>query len=228
MDFFDVVRQRRSIRKYTATPVPPQVIEKALDAALLAPNSSNLQTTEFYWAKSQKLKSILIEACLNQGAAATAAELIVVVADRSLWKKHAKAVLAAQGGAKALPRVLNYYGRLIPFIYGWAWLWPLNLLLFTLIGLFRPMMRRPSSSRDLDEVAIKSAALASQNFMNAITASGFDTCPMEGFDEARVKRGLRLNWTSRIVMVISIGKREESGVWGPRYRVPKEWVVKEV
>lgn len=47
MDFFEVVQKRRSVRKFTATAVPEAVIEKAIDAALIAPNSSNLQPWEF-------------------------------------------------------------------------------------------------------------------------------------------------------------------------------------
>ena len=44
MEFFEVVKARRSVRQYTEEPVPEEVIQKALDAALIAPNSSNLQS----------------------------------------------------------------------------------------------------------------------------------------------------------------------------------------
>ena len=40
--------------------------------------------------------------------------------------------------------------------------------------------------------AHKSTALACAHFMLAMRAHGFDTCPMEGLDSARVKRILGL------------------------------------
>ena len=56
MDFFEVVAKRRSIRKFTDEPISDDMIAKALDAAVLAPNSSNVQTWNFYWVKSPDKK----------------------------------------------------------------------------------------------------------------------------------------------------------------------------
>ena len=39
---------------------------KALKAALLAANSSNLQPWEFYWIKDEKKKEDLVKACFSQ------------------------------------------------------------------------------------------------------------------------------------------------------------------
>ncbi len=51
MEFFEVVRQRRSVRKFTGQKVEEIKIRKSLDAALIAPNSSNMQPWEFYWVR---------------------------------------------------------------------------------------------------------------------------------------------------------------------------------
>lgn len=56
---------------------------------------------------------------------------------------------------------------------------------------------------------MKSAALAAENFVLAVTAEGFDTCMMEGFDEPRVRRLLGLARHYRVAMVIAIGKAAE-------------------
>ena len=93
MDFFETVKQRRSVRKYFPTKVPESVVEKALDAALLAPNSSNMQPWEFYWVRSESKKARLVEACFNQFAAKTAAELIVVVARSDHWRRNQELML---------------------------------------------------------------------------------------------------------------------------------------
>lgn len=227
MNFFEAVERRRSVRKYTHAPVPSEIIERAVDAALLAPNSSNMQTWRIYWVKDSEKKSKLVEACLNQGAARTAQELLVFVADPATWKLSQKAILDS-AGPNPRSDIQVYYQKLIPFTYGWRLLTPVKWLLFNTIGLFRPIMRRPVSSRDIGEVCIKSTALACENFMLAIAAQGYDTCPMEGMDEFRIKRLLKLGGRARVVMVISVGARDERGIWGERFRLPRETVFHRV
>jgi nitroreductase len=62
--------------------------------------------------------------------------------------------------------------------------------------------------------------------MLSIASAGFHTCPMEGFDEKRVKKILGLPRGAEINMIISVGKGTEKGIWGPRFRVPYDEVVK--
>ena len=75
--------------------------------------------------------------------------------------------------------------------------------------------------------ASKTVALACQNFMIAMRASGFDTCPMEGFDAVRVTKLLNLPRDARIVMVISAGQRAPNGVYGPQIRFDDSLFIKE-
>ena len=89
-------------------------------------------------------------------------------------------------------------------------------------------MRGPGTLRDIQEVCIKSAALAAENFVLAITAQGYATCMMEGFDEPRVKKLLGLKYSDRVVMVISVGEEAERGTWGPRFRISSDKVIHEV
>ena len=217
MEFFAAVDHRRSVRKYTSEPVPESVIQRALDAALLAPNSSNMQTWEFYWVKNPEKKADLIAACLNQSTARSAQELIVAVANPKKWIKNTKENARILLQNKANPEVLTYYTKLMPFLYGMQALAPLKWLIFNLSGLFKPTPRGPWSYRDRLEVCIKSCALACENFMLAMSAQGFDTCPMEGFDKNRVAKILNLKCSSNVVMVMSAGKRASDGVWGSAF-----------
>ena len=228
MEFFEAVSKRRSIRKYTDEKVPSEVMDRALDAALLAPNSSNTQTWDFHWVQSEEKKKKLIEYCLNQSAARTAQELLVISADPAKWRRSQKPLLSWVESVKAPKPVILYYGKLIPFTYRWGFLnsWGyIKWFLVFMTGLVRPIPRGPNTKRDLQEVAIKSAALAAENFVLAISAQGYSTCMMEGFDEWRVKRLLGLSFSSRVVMVISVGKESERGTWGPQFRLPKSEVV---
>jgi nitroreductase len=228
MEFFEVIKKRRSIRKYSEKKVPQDVMNKAIDAALLAPNSSNMQTWQFHWVRTEQNKTKLIAACLGQGAAATAQELLVVSVSPSLWKKTSQDILKSGIPAGFEKTMTPYYSKLMPFLYGFQILAPFKWLIFNAIGIFKPTPRKPWSMRDREETCIKSAALACQNFMLAISAQGFDTCPMEGFDESRVKNILDLKWSDRVVMVISVGERVDRGVWGERYRSPRDWFVREI
>ncbi len=146
MDFFAAVERRRSIRRYTNESVPADVVNKAIDAALLAPNSSNMQTWRIFWVKDESKKQNLANACLGQGAARTAAELLVFVADPSNWQVAHKALVES---IHDNPRkdLHDYYERLVPFLYGWRILAPLKWLTVNLVGWFRPVARHPWSSR---------------------------------------------------------------------------------
>lgn len=232
MDFSEVVRLRRSCRKYTNEQVPTSVIETALKDAIIAPNSSNMQLMKFYWIQSPDKKKQLAEACLNQSTARTAQELVVVVANWSHWKKNRRRIIDEFVKSQTNPALDTYYGKIVPLAYTYGFLNIVGILkwiLFTLIGLIRPMMRGPNTRNDVAMVTVKSAALACENFMLSIYNQGFACCPMEGFDEVRVKNIVSESWcSSKVVMVISIGKADPSGIQGPQFRFPYSHFVTKV
>ncbi len=229
LSFWDVIKKRRSIRRFTSRSIEESVLQKAFEAAILAPNSSNTQTWDFYWIKSPDKKLKAIDFCFKQSAARSCSHLVAVVADPALWKRSQARLIEYAENVKAPKQVQDYYKKLIPFVYSWGFLnlyAPFKKLIFFITGFFRPMMRTPAGLSGLQEVAIKSAALAAENFVLAITAQGFSTCMMEGFDENRMKKLLQLNSSSRIVMMIAVGEEAEHATWGPQYRIPVHEVVK--
>lgn len=235
MDFFDLVNKRRSVRKFTNELVPKEVIEKSLDAALLAANSSNLQPWEFYWVKNEIKKKELVTACLSQNAAKTAKELIVAVSRIDTWKRNKNLIIEDYKiKNKLIPIINKYYNIVVPAFYyhdRFGFMGIIKKILFSfygIIGLFKPVSRGPIYIHDLFEIVTKTTALACQNFMMGIVAQGYDTCPMEGFDEKRIKKILNLNNKSHIVMVIGVGKADLKGIYGERFRVNKELIIKEV
>ena len=58
MEFFDLVKNRRSVRKYKAQPVDKEDILKILDAANWAPSAMNWQPGEFIVASGELLKPL--------------------------------------------------------------------------------------------------------------------------------------------------------------------------
>jgi nitroreductase len=223
MNLFEAMETRRSVRKYTSETVPRPVMEKALHAALLAPNTSNLQPWEIYWVRTPEKKAQLVTACLSQSSAATAAELLVFVARTDTWRRNRELVLETLNKRGKPPQqMVDYYKKIVPLFYVHGWLDSIGLLksiFFPMVGLFRPVPRGPFSTSSLKATLSKTVALACENFMLAITAQGYSTCPMEGFDERRVKKILRLGGSSTIVMVISVGKEDPAGIYGARIRL---------
>lgn len=232
----EIIESRRSIRLFTSEIVPPQVMEVAFDLALLAPNSSNLQPWEFFWVRHPQRKKELIENCLSQAAASTAAELVVCVGRTNTWERNRKHMLEQMEKAQAqglrIPKAAwTYYLKLAPWMYCQGPLGLLGILkkfLFFWLGFRRPISREPSSLSEMKIWATKTTALACENFMLAIRSQGFDTCPMEGIDSRRIKKLLKLPKDAILVMVIAVGKRRPEGVTLPRIRAPKDWFVKQV
>lgn len=228
MEFFEAVRVRRSIRRFKPEIFPDDLVKKALASAILAPNSSNVQSWDFYWIKSSDVRPKVVAACLNQSAARTASHLLVITADPSKWKRSNPPLIKWVKSVNAPQPVVSYYENLVPIMYRAGFLnllAPFKWIGLNFYGLFRPVARRPVSRRDLQEVSIKSAALAAENFVLAISALGGATCMMEGFDEFRLSRILKLPCSTRIVMVIGIGYEAEKGTWGPQFRLQLEEVV---
>lgn len=229
MEFFAAVEARRSVRKFSVEKVPADVLKKCLDAALLAPNSSNMQLWEFYVVQDPERKAKVVEACFSQPAASTAAELVVAVARIDLWRRNQKLMLEALALQNPPKAALEYYKKIVPTAYLADPFYVLaffKFLIFTVVGFFRPIPRGPYTRSAVKEVAVKSLALACENFMLAASAEGFGTCPMEGFDEWRVRKALSLPWSSRVGMIIGMGKALPQGIYGPRIRFDKSLAIK--
>lgn len=231
--FVDVVESRRSVRRFTDEPIPDAVVERCLDLALLAPTSSNLQCWEFYRVKDPKKRKALVEACLSQPAAATAPELFVAVARTDTWKRNTRDIKRMlENDVWEWPTSMHtYYSVITRIAYDngpLGALGPLKKALVSAVGLARPIPRGPTNRADVVTWAVKTTALACENLMLAFRAAGYDTCPMEGMDEKRIRKLLGLGSGSVVTMVISAGRRGEGGVYGPRLRLPRERFIKTV
>ena len=227
-EFRKVVESRRSVRRFTDEEVPLDVIDDCLDLAMLAPNSSNLQPWEFYVVRSAELKAKLADACLGQNAARTASVLIPVVARTHTWKQNAARNLE-YWPEETMPKIVKtYYSKVAPIHYNQG---PLGVLGLTkkavglVAGVRRAVPRGPYSISEMKAWAVKSTALAAENLMLAFRAHGFDTCPMEGFDDHRARKLLDLPSDAIITMIVAAGRRAEDGIYHRRYRFPREEFV---
>lgn len=229
-EFRKVVMSRRSVRKFTDKPIPQAVMDDCLDMALLAPCSSGLQPWEFYVVRTPAKKAKLVKACLSQLAAKTASELIVCVARTDRVDEFSRKMLR-EWPMPDVPALVKRYYQLIPYNYAPG---PLNSFAmvkkaaFTVGGLVAPVPRGPFTSSEVQLWAAKSTALACENLVLAFRAHGFDTCMMEGFDEVRVRKLLKLDDAAFPIMVVGAGERADDGVFWPQVRFERELFVHEV
>jgi nitroreductase len=230
-NFRKVLESRRSVRKFTDTPIPDDVLNACLDLALLAPNSSNLQPWTFYVVQNPNKKKQLVKACLGQLAAKTASELIVCVARTDRINEMAKRNIDEFPFPK-VPEMVKKYYKFIPYNYKTGYLNSLGNFKKVAFKVARTLDKQlpvtAFNPADAKLWASKTTALACENFVLALRAYGFDSCMMEGFDEPLVSKILNLNDQQYPVMVIGAGERATDGVFFPQYRFDRNLFIKKV
>ena len=116
--FHEIAEKRRSVRKFLDEPIPEEVVRECLEAALLAPNSSNLQTWYFRWVRTPELKARLAKACMGQQGAKSASDLIVVTTRVGMMREHCRWALEHYPVDEPPKIVRDYYTKLAPLMYG--------------------------------------------------------------------------------------------------------------
>ncbi len=233
MTLKEILNFRRAVRLYDAKqPLDPEVVKACIEEAQLAPTSSNLQLWEAYHITNPQVKKQLTEACLGQTAVSSADQIVVFVTRGDKAIEHAKRVMDFEMGnvernspqerwAARQERYKVYYGKIIPLLYTrfFGLFGIFRKAMACITGLFRPITRGVMEG-DIVAKNHKSCALVAQTFMIAMAEKGYDTCPIEGCDEVRVARILKLPRGAKVSLLVSCGIRAEGGVWGERFRLP--------
>ncbi len=84
MDIFEIIRSRRSIRRFTEEPVPDEIIDRIIEAGAWAPSGLNNQPWKFAVIKDGDLKKKLAGLTHYSGTVSGANALIAVFLDHSL------------------------------------------------------------------------------------------------------------------------------------------------
>ena len=78
MSVLEIIKRRRSTRKYMEDEIPEEVLLRVMEAARLAPSGKNLQPWKFILVKDEDLKEKLARAARGQMFIAQAPVIIVV------------------------------------------------------------------------------------------------------------------------------------------------------
>jgi nitroreductase len=212
--FEQIVRRRRAVRHFSDAPLPDGVLDRLLDAARWAPSGYNLQPTHFVVVTAAELKAKLRPACMDQPQVAEAPATIVFCGDRLVAKHNFDRSLALDKQAGGIDeRYEKVMRKFVPLAFstgpaGLGWLWK-SMLPLARLGV--PIPNIPAVHRRY--WLAKQVALSAMSFMLAATAADLATCPMEGFDETRVRRLLGIPRAIVPVLVVPVGYPAEG--FGP-------------
>lgn len=177
MNTFDSIEQRRSIKHYDASYEMPEAdVDRLMELTLLSPTSFNIQNWRFVVCRDPAVKKQLRAAAWNQAQVEEAQLTILLCADL-----HAHANDPARYWANAPAETAE--------------------MLVPMIGKFY----EGNVALQRDE-AMRSVGIAGQTIMLAAKALGYDSCPMIGFDPAKVAEIIRLPENHLIGMMITVGK----------------------
>ncbi len=83
----DLIKSRKSVRKYSEKHISDEDLRKILEAGRLAPSWMNVQSWKFILVKSQENKDLLSKLSIGQAHVKNADALIVCVADENAWEE---------------------------------------------------------------------------------------------------------------------------------------------
>jgi nitroreductase len=110
MEFFEAIKNRRSIRAYKNQDLTPEHLNQLIDTARLAPSAGNAQPWAFVVAKEQKTKQALAQAAFGQRWLEEASVVFVVCVDEQraedAYGVRGKTLYAIQDTSAAIENIL--------------------------------------------------------------------------------------------------------------------------
>ena len=188
MNTEDAIIARRAIKHYDPNfTIPASDEERLWHLIRQTPTSFNMQNWRLVVVRDKDLRAKIQAAAWNQSQVTEASLLCIVCADLNAWDKSPERYW--EKAPEAVQKAL------VPYI--------------------RPFYQdKPQLQRD---EAMRSIGLVSQTLMLAAKSMGYDSCPMVGFDPAKVGQLIQLPQDHAIGMMVVIGKAAEPAHPKPGY-----------
>jgi nitroreductase len=185
-----ILRERRATPHFDSTPVPEEDLKKILQAGMEAPSGYNLQPWRFVVVRDPEQKKRLREAAMGQAKVEEASVVVVACGDSRAWKEDVERMIKMgnehgfpesgnEGARKAVTGLLSGQGGTAAGIAGDINLW-----------------------------VNRHAMIAYTTMLWMAEALGYDTAPMEGFWEDKVRQVLGIPEHVRVVALLGIGHRK--------------------
>jgi len=188
----EAIRERRATPSFEDVPIHSADLEKIVRAGLAAPSAYNLQPWRFVVVRDREQKKKLREAAFGQAKVEEASAVIVACGDPEGWKdgdleetlRLAKS--AGYGNDASQTRVRASVESFLGGTPG------------------RVGGVEPSYSLWVN----RHVMIAFTTMMWTAETLGYDTAPMEGFEEDKVKALLKIPDRVRVVALLGIGRRK--------------------
>ncbi len=191
MDVFEAIEKRRSIRKYTDEPVPVEVIDQLLEAARLAPSTSNTQSWKFKVVTDAETRSQIRESAHGQRFVEDAPVVIACCLDFEAFKER---------GRQALKLVMRGVRPSLEMV-------------------LRSVRGGKDREFDPERVVINgtiNVAIATEHMVLRAAELGLGTCWVRAFDSGEVQKVLGLPDGVAIVSLLTVGYPDQSPSSRPR------------
>jgi nitroreductase len=206
---FEAIRQRHTVRGFSTKKVPDQLIFELLELTNSAPSGFNLQPWHFVLVRDNDLKELLYHIALDQEQIMQAPYVVAFVADPQAWKKPYDTVLAkgveshwlTQAEADVYRKMVNQLFSTDPFgLFG-----IIKRVAAPIRRLFKPLPRVITSRQEAVDYVRAHTMLAVGTFLIAAAGANLVTCPIEGFDEDRLKKLLAVPSSMSIPLIVAFG-----------------------
>ncbi|MCR8845295.1 nitroreductase family protein [Paenibacillus sp. SC116] len=189
-NFYDVIRDRRSVRVYDPSyKISDEEIKELLGEAMLAPSGTNLNPWRFMVFTDPELKQKLLPLALGQKQVADASAVILVLGDMDAYtvenadKINQRAVDAGYMTEQIKETINNsvqgYYGSV--------------------------------SEQTKKEWQMLDGGLLAMQLMLAAKARGYDTVPMLGYNTEEFRKEFNVPDNLVNVLMITLGKAAQPG-----------------
>ena len=175
------IAERRATPSFDGTPIPAEDLKQILDAGLHAPSGYNMQPWRFIVVQSPEQKRRLRAASYNQAKVEEASAVIVACGDADGWRKDVDLMLQL-GREGGMPESYAAQARtsVSNFLSGFT-------------------------TEEMHAWLNKHVMIATTHMMLMAEVMGYDTAPMEGFEQDKVHEVLRLPMSYWVVALLGIG-----------------------
>lgn len=175
------IRERRATPSFDGEPIPASDLRQILDAGLHAPSGYNMQPWRFIVVQQPEGLRRLRGACYNQAKVEEASAVIVACGDRDSWRKDLDDVvrMGREGGMAE-----SYAMQMSAAV---------------------PAMLSSFTEWQMAGWLNKQVMMAVTSMMLMAEVLGYDTAPMEGFEQQKVCETLKLPLSYWVVSLLAIG-----------------------
>ena len=175
------IAQRRATPSFDGSPLPEGDLKRILEAGLQAPSGYNMQPWRFVVVRSEEQKRRLRGASFNQAKVEEASVVIVACGDADGWRNGDLEEMLRLGRDGGMPENYSEQAKFnIP-----------NYL---------------SNHPDFPMWLNRHVMIAFTTMMLMAEVLGYDTAPMEGFEEDRISEVLKLPLSYHVVALLAIGR----------------------